>query len=149
MMLAEKKKIMKNCLKLFSILTELTDFKIEQYKWFDIIKNNNLYNITKLIQNLDMIPLYFIHNCAIVYHPEKNSESSANDMAIYMNFIQKLGILCNYNDLYPDYNYNKKNFEFFFMGTRVGGGSQSIKIIIFPIKNNIIFINYFIFIFFC
>ena len=109
MMLAEKKKIMKNCLKLFSILTELTDFKIEQYKWFDIIKNNNLYNITKLIQNLDMIPLYFIHNCAIVYHPEKNSESSANDMAIYMNFIQKLGILCNYNDLYPDYNYNKKN----------------------------------------
>ena len=56
-----------------------------------------------------MIPLYFIHNCAIVYYPEKNSESSANDMAIYMNFIQKLGILCNYNDLYPDYNYNKKN----------------------------------------
>ena len=109
MILAEKKKMMKNCLKLFSILTELTDFKIEQYKWFDIAKKNNLYNITKLIQNLDMIPLYFIHNCAIIYHPEKNKDTSADHIATYMNFIQKLGILFNYNDLYPDYNYNKKN----------------------------------------
>ena len=109
MILAEKKNIMKNCLKLFTILTELTDFKIEQYKWLDIIKKNNLYNITKLIQNLDMTPLYFIHNCALIYHQEKNNETNANNIAKYMNFIQRLGLLFNYNDLYPDFNFKNKN----------------------------------------
>ena len=109
LILAEKKKMMKNCLKLFSILTELTDFKIERYKYFDVNENNNLYNITKLIQNLDLIPLYFIHNCAFIYHSEIN-DTNVNSIVSYMNFIQKLGTLYNYNDLYPDKN-NNNDFE--------------------------------------
>ena len=103
LILAEKKKMMKNCLKLFSILTELTDFKIERYKYFDINENNNLYTITKLIQNLDLIPIYFIHNCALIYHSEIN-DTNVNSIVSYMNFIQKLGELYNYSDLYPDKN---------------------------------------------
>ena len=111
--LAEKKKKMKNCLKLFSILTELTDFKIEQYKWFDIYKNNNLYNITKLIQNLDILPLYFIHNCAIIFHSNDNENNPyyLNSIASYMYFIQKLGLLYNYNDIYPDLNKRNNNIN--------------------------------------
>ena len=106
-LLAEKKKKVKNCLKLFSILTELTDFKIEQYKWYDITKNNNLYNLTKFIQNLDLLPLYFIHNCALLYHSQ-NSDINENNMAEYLCFIQKLGMLYNYDDIYPNlFNLNK------------------------------------------
>ena len=106
-LLAEKKKKVKNCLKLFSILTELTDFKIEQYKWYDITKNNNLYNLTKFTQNLDLLPLYFIHNCALLYHSQ-NSDINENNMAEYLCFIQKLGMLYNYDDIYPNlFNLNK------------------------------------------
>ena len=109
MLLAEKKKKMEICLKLFSILTELTDYKIEQYKWFDINKSNNLYNITKLVQNLDLLPLYFIHNCGIIYHSKanENDPNNLNNIASYMYFIQKLGLLYNYNDIYPDVNKDK------------------------------------------
>ena len=113
LLLAENKKKMKNCLKIFSILTELTDYKIEQYKWFDITKNNNLYNMTKFVQHLDLLPLYFIHNCAIIYY-SKNKESNSNNLnniASYMYFIQKLGLLYNYNDLYPDINQKNNNYS--------------------------------------
>jgi hypothetical protein len=109
--LEEKMKAMKNCLKLFSVLTELTDYKIEKYKWFDINKSNNFYNITKLIQNLDILPLYFIHNCGVLYY-SKNKENNTNylnSLASYMYFIQKLGLIFNYNDLYPDLNKKKNN----------------------------------------
>ena len=109
LIIAEKKKMMKNSLKLFSILTELTDFKIERYKYFDVNEDNNLYNITKLIQNLDLIPLFFIHNCAFIYN-SKISENNVNNIISYMNFIQKLGVLYNYNDLYPDKN-NSNDFD--------------------------------------
>jgi len=111
--LAEKRKKMKNCLKLFSIITELTDFKIEQYKWFDISKNDNLYNLTKLIQNLDILPLYFIHNSAIIFHSidNENNPEYINSLASYMYFIQKLGLLYNYNDIYPDLNKRNNNIN--------------------------------------
>ena len=102
MLLAEKKKMMNNCLKIFSLMTELTDYKIEQYKYFDITKNKNLYKITKIIQNLDISSLYYTHDCAFIYYSEK--ESSPESMASYMIFLQKLGMLYDYYDIYPDFN---------------------------------------------
>ena len=65
----------------------------------------------KLIQNLDILPLYFIHNCGVLYY-SKNKENNTNylnSLASYMYFIQKLGLIFNYNDLYPDLNKKKNN----------------------------------------
>ena len=83
-------------------MTELTDYKIEQYKYFDITKNKNLYKITKIIQNLDISSLYYTHDCAFIYYAEK--ESNPESVASYMLFLQKLGLLYDYYDIYPDFN---------------------------------------------
>ena len=70
----QKKKMMENSLKLFSIITELTDYKIEKYKWIDVSKDNNLYNITKLAQYLDLLPVYFCYNCSLIYYSETKND---------------------------------------------------------------------------
>ena len=96
----QNSRMIDNCLKLFSIMAELTDFKVEQYKWIDLNKNNNLFNITKLVQNLDLLPVYFCYNCGLVYYSETKSDSAC--LASYMYFIEKLGSLFDYYDFYPD-----------------------------------------------
>ena len=96
----QKKKIKENCLKLFSIMTELTDYKIEQYKWLDVTKNNNLHNITKLVQNLDLLPVFFCYNCGLIYYYK--GKNDPNCIASYMYFIEKLGILFDYYDFYAE-----------------------------------------------
>ena len=98
----QKKKMMENSLKLFFIMADLTDFKVEHYKWIDITKNNNLYNITKLIQNLDLLPVYFCYNCGLIYYSETINDS--NCLASYMYFMEKLGSLFDYFDFYPEKN---------------------------------------------
>ena len=98
----QKKKMADNSLKLFSIISELTDFKVEKYKWIDLTKNNNLFNITKLVQYLDLLPLYFCYNCGLIYYSEGKSDSEC--LASYMFFIEKLGSLFDYYDFYPDKN---------------------------------------------
>ena len=98
----QKKKMMDNCLKLFSIMAELTDYKLEQYKWIDLTQDNNLYNITKFVQNLDLLPVYYCYNCGLIYYNE--TESDPKSLASYMYFIEKLGSLYDYFDFYPDNN---------------------------------------------
>ena len=98
----QKKKMIENCLKLFSIMVDLTDFKVEQYKWIDITNENNLYNVTKLTQNLDLLPVYFSHNCGLIYYSEAKSDS--NSLASYMYFMEKLGSLFDYSDFYAENN---------------------------------------------
>jgi hypothetical protein len=100
----QKKKMKENCLKLFSIMAELTDYKVEQYKWIDITKNNNLYNVTKLVQNLDLLPIYFCYNCGLIYYQKGNTDS--NCVASYMYFMEKLGSLFDYYDFYPEKSSN-------------------------------------------
>ena len=96
----QKKKMMDNCLKLFSIMAELTDYKLEQYKWIDLTKDNNLYNITKFVQNLDLLPVYNCYNCGLIYYNETNNDPKC--LASYMYFMEKLGFLYDYFDFYPD-----------------------------------------------
>ena len=98
----QKKKMMDNCLKLFSIMAELTDYKLEQYKWIDLTKDNNMYNITKFVQNLDLLPVYYCYNCGLIYYNE--AENDPKSLASYMYFIEKLGSLYDYFDFYPDNN---------------------------------------------
>ena len=98
----QKKRMMENGLKLFSIMAELTDYKVEKYKWIDISKDNNLYNITKLTQYLDLLPVYFCYNCGLIYYSE--TKNDVNSLASYMYFIEKLGSLFDYYDFYPDKN---------------------------------------------
>ena len=98
----QKKIMMDNCLKLFSIMAELTDYKLEQYKWIDLTQDNNLYNITKFVQNLDLLPVYYSYNCGLIYYNE--SENDPKSLASYMYFIEKLGSLYDYFDFYPDKN---------------------------------------------
>ena len=98
----QKKKMMDNCLKLFSIMAELTDYKLEQYKWIDLTQDNNLYNITKFVQNLDLLPVYYCYNCGLIYYNE--TENDPKSLASYMYFIEKLGSLYDYFDFYPDNN---------------------------------------------
>ena len=98
----QKKKMMQNCLKLFSIMAELTDYKVEKYKWIDITQNNNLFNITKFIQYLDLLPVYFCYNCGLIYY--YNSKTDSKCLASYMYFIEKFGLLYDYYDFYPDKN---------------------------------------------
>ena len=98
----QKKKMKENCLKLFSIMAELTDYKVEQYKWFDVTNNNNLNTITKLVQNLDLLPVYFCYNCGLIYYHKGNIDPDC--MASYMFFMEKLGSLFDYYDFYPEKN---------------------------------------------
>ena len=98
----QKNKIIQNCLKLFFIMADLTDFKVEQYKWIDITNESNLYNVTKLVQNLDLLPVYFCYNCGLIYHSEARNDS--NSLASYMYFLEKLGSLFDYYDFYPEKN---------------------------------------------
>ena len=83
-------------------MADLTDFKVEQYKWIDITNESNLYNVTKLVQNLDLLPVYFCYNCGLIYHSEARNDS--NSLASYMYFMEKLGSLFDYYDFYPEKN---------------------------------------------
>ena len=98
----QKKKMKENCLKLFSIMAELTDYKVEQYKWFDVTNNNNLNTITKLVQNIDLLPVYFCYNCGLIYYHKGNIDPDC--MASYLFFMEKLGSLFDYYDFYPEKN---------------------------------------------
>ena len=101
----QRNKMIENCIKIFSIIVELTDYKVENYKWIDLSKNDNLNSVTKLIQNLDLVPLYFCYDCGLIYYSSNISDNSKNNikcLASYVYFMGKLGTLYDYYDFYPD-----------------------------------------------